>query len=81
MNLIEFLIVLFMLIVIINILNNRIFHIQSDIALVLFSTIISVIILIIDLLLGQKGITESITHSLGNFDFHDYLLDYMLGKR
>lgn len=78
MNLIEFLIVLFMLIVIINILNNRIFHIQSDIALVLFSTITSVIILIIDLLLGQKGIMESITHSLGNFDFHDYLLDYML---
>lgn len=78
MSLSEFLVLLCFLIVLINIFNNRFVHMQSDIALVFFSTVISVIILLIDTVSKNTGIMEHITYSLGNFNFHDYLLDYML---
>ena len=78
MNLTEFLLTIFILIVIIGVVNEKFFHIQSDIALVLFSTLLSAVLIILDHIFSNIAIMDSITRSLGNFDFHDYLLDYML---
>ncbi len=61
----------------IGILNERFFHIQSDIALIMFSLIISVILLILSKVLNIDAIAEFVT-GLGDFGFEEYLMDGVL---
>lgn len=77
MGLMEFLILVLMTIVVISIANERIFHVQSDIALVLFSLIISASLLLVAKLPGMEDFGEMI-HKVGDFGFESYLLDCVL---
>ena len=47
MNMLMFLIIILAYIVVIGILNEKIFHLQSDIALIAFSLLFSVILLFV----------------------------------
>ena len=71
------LIIILAYIVIIGTLNDRIFHIQSDIALVLFSSVLSVILLIVHYFFPMEPL-QNFIGSLGNFNFREYLMDGML---
>lgn len=64
-------------IVIIGTVNDKLFHIQSDIALVFFSSLISVILLIIHYFFPMEPLQKYIG-TLGTFDFRKYLMDGML---
>lgn len=77
MSIMEFLIILLLMIVLIGLLNERVFHLQSDIALVLFSLVISVILLGASMLAGP-GALQDFIKSLGQVHFEEYLLDYVL---
>ena len=59
-----------MMIVMIGILNEKYFHIQSDIALILFSLILSLILLAVGKLLGLDSVNEFVTE-LGDFGFEE----------
>lgn len=77
MNLMSMLILIALLIVLISVLNENVFHLQSDIALVLFSSLISVAVL----LLGQIPAFSAVrdfTKTVGDFGFEEYLLDSVL---
>ena len=77
MNILLFLIILLAFIVGIGILNERVFHLQSDIALIFFSLIISLILLFSSKLLNLEGL-DSFVDSLGDFGFEEYLMDGVL---
>jgi len=77
MSVLLFLIVILIFIVTIGIINEKIFHIQSDIALIMFSLILSVILLAIGKLLGIEAFSDLIS-GLGNFGFEEYLMDGVL---
>ena len=77
MSILYFLIIILVLIVMIGILNERFFHIQSDIALILFSFIISLALLIISRLLNIESVDDFVG-KLGNFGFEEYLMDGVL---
>lgn len=77
MNVLLFLIIILAYIVIIGILNEKIFHLQSDIALIFFSLIFSVILLVIRLTLPIDELKLFIDN-LGDFGFEDYLMDGVL---
>ena len=77
MSVLYFLIIILMMIVMIGILNEKYFHIQSDIALILFSLILSLILLAAGRLLGIDSVREFVTE-LGDFGFEEYLMDGVL---
>ena len=77
MNILLFLIIILAYIVVIGILNEKIFHLQSDIALIFFSMIFSMILLILRLLLPFDEL-DFFIDNLGDFGFEDYLMDGVL---
>ncbi|MCR5419533.1 MAG: sodium:proton antiporter [Lachnospiraceae bacterium] len=74
MNVLLFLIIILTYIVAIGILNEKIFHLQSDISLMLFSLIISIILFVIRYFFSLQGLNTFIDN-LGNFGFEEYLMD------
>ncbi|MBR4543773.1 MAG: hypothetical protein IKO53_06135 [Lachnospiraceae bacterium] len=62
------LIIILAYIVIIGTVNDKLFHIQSDIAMVLFSSLLSLILLVIQALFPMEFL-RSIISSLGDFGF------------
>ena len=64
-------------IVIIGTVNDKLFHIQSDIALVFFSSLLSVTLLIIHYFFPMQPLQNFIA-TMGNFNFREYLMDGML---
>ncbi len=77
MNVLLFIIIILAYIVCIGILNERVFHLQSDIALIFFSLLLSLVLLITKSLLPDSGFSIMIG-SLGDFGFREYLMDGML---
>lgn len=77
MSILLFLIIILIFIVFIGIMNEKNFHIQSDIALILFSFIISMILLISSKLLQIESLDSFVT-GLGDFGFEEYLMDGVL---
>ena len=77
MNILFFLIILLAFIVLIGILNEKIFHMQSDIALIFFSLILAIILLTLGNILKIDALTKFISN-LGNFGFEEYLMDGVL---
>lgn len=74
MSILLFLIIILAIIVFIGILNERIFKLQSDIALILFTVVISLCLLIAKALVPEGRVTEFIS-GLGDFGFEEYLMD------
>jgi len=77
MNVLVFLIIILAYIVIIGTLNERIFHMQSDIALIFFSLLLSCVLLVVKLLFPAVSINP-LFESLSDFKFREYLMDGML---
>ncbi len=77
MNMMEFLILILLMIVMIGVANERLFHLQGDIALILFSLIICGGIYGISCLPGLSDFSDSL-HKIGNFGFEQYLIDTVL---
>ncbi len=77
MSILLFLIIILVFIVLIGIMNEKYFHIQSDIALILFSFIISMILLLSSKLLQIESL-DSFVAGLGDFGFEEYLMDGVL---
>ena len=74
---INFFVIILAFIVIIGIVNERIFHIQSDIALIMFSLIISLILVIVSRIFDIKALSD-FTTQIGEFGFEEYLLKGVL---
>lgn len=72
-----FLIIIMAYIVCIGTLNEKFFHIQSDIALILFSLLMSILLLIVRAIFPELPFIAGIDR-LGNFEFREYLMDGML---
>ncbi|MBO4809379.1 MAG: sodium:proton antiporter [Lachnospiraceae bacterium] len=72
-----FLIIILATIVLIGILNERVFKLQSDIALILFTLVLSLILLTLRVLIPGGNIA-SFTKELGDFGFEEYLMDGVL---
>ncbi|MCR5501548.1 MAG: sodium:proton antiporter [Lachnospiraceae bacterium] len=77
MNILQFLILILVLLVLIGILNEKIFHVQSDIALILFSLIISLFLLVFGRLF-RVGPVENFIGRIGDFGFEKYLMEGVL---
>lgn len=77
MSILLFLVILLAFIVCIGIINERIFHMQSDIALIFFSLIISLILLLARNFAPFEGL-KSFIENLGEFGFEEYLMDGVL---
>lgn len=77
MSILLFLIIILIFIVLIGIVNEKYFHIQSDIALILFSFIISMVLLITSKLLQIESLDKFVA-GLGDFGFEEYLMDGVL---
>lgn len=77
MSLMNMLILIALIIVVISVVNENIFHLQSDIALVLFSSVLSVLVLILGRIPSFSVIGE-ISGRIGSFGFEEYLLDSVL---
>ena len=77
MNILLFLIIILAFIVVIGILNEKFFHLQSDIALIMFSLIISMVLALVNKVFPVQAITD-FTKNIGEFGFEDYLLDGVL---
>ncbi len=77
MHLLVSMIFVFLFIVLIGIINERFIHLQSDIALVLFSVIISLVLVVILQIPGLESFSQSI-YELSDFGFETYLLDGVL---
>lgn len=77
MSILVFLIIILAFIVSIGILNEKFFHIQSDIALLLFSLLISLVLLLLRDVIKIESISNFITN-LGEFGFEEYLMDGVL---
>lgn len=75
MSIMGFVIVILVFIVGIGLVNEKWIHLQSDIALVFFSLIISVVLLLAGILV--PGITRPL-HQIASFEFEAYLLDTVL---
>lgn len=77
MSIMGFLIVILLFIVGIGLVNERWIHLQSDIALVLFSLIISLLLLIAGMLAPGESLSGPL-HQIASFEFESYLLDTVL---
>ncbi len=72
-----FLIVVLAYIVIIGTVNDKLFHIQSDIALIFFSSLLSLILLLLRAVFPMEPL-QNLIGKLGDFNFREYLMDGML---
>lgn len=77
MSLMELLIALLLFVVVIGLFNEKVLHLQSDIALILLSFIVSVVMALVGQLHISK-VYDHIVHSLGTVEFEAYLLDCVL---
>ncbi|MBR4718630.1 MAG: sodium:proton antiporter [Lachnospiraceae bacterium] len=77
MNILLFLIIILAYIVFIGILNEKVFHLQSDIALILFSLILSLVLLVARHIF-PGGILDLFIDRMGRFGFEEYLMDGVL---
>ena len=77
MGIMECFLIILVLIVVIRAINERFIHMQGDIALVLFSSVISVGLLVAKNLAGECAFTDFV-NEIGNFGFSEYLLDGVL---
>lgn len=77
MNILLFLIIILAFIVCIGIVNEKIFHMQSDIALIFFSLIISLGLLLLRNLAPFESL-KAFIDNLGEFGFEEYLMDGVL---
>lgn len=77
MNILLFLIIILIFVVSIGILNEKFFHIQSDIALIMFSLVIALALLLTSKLLNIPKLDEFVAN-LGDFGFEEYLMDGVL---
>lgn len=77
MSILVFLIILLGLIVFIGILNERVFKLQSDIALIFFTVIIALLLVVLRTVLPSGALTSFID-GLGEFGFEEYLMDGVL---
>ena len=77
MSILTFLIILLGLIVFVGILNERVFKLQSDIALIFFTVIIALILVVIREVVPSGSLTGFID-GLGEFGFEEYLMDGVL---
>jgi len=77
MNILLFLVIILAFIVCIGIINERIFHLQSDIALIMFSLIISVILLGLRTVVPMES-WKTFIDNLGDFGFEEYLMEGVL---
>ena len=77
MSILVFLIILLGLIVFIGILNERVFKLQSDIALIFFTVIIALLLVVLRTVLPSGALTGFID-GLGEFGFEEYLMDGVL---
>lgn len=74
MSILVFLIIILAFIVFTGMLNEKLFHLQSDIATVLFSLIISLVLLAVGRMFSI-GFIENFIDKLGEFGFEEYLLE------
>jgi CPA1 family monovalent cation:H+ antiporter len=72
-----FLIIILAYIVIIGTVNDKVFHMQSDIALIFFSSLLSLVLLLLRYIFPMEPL-HNLIGSLGNFNFREYLMDGML---
>ncbi len=77
MSVLLFLIVILIFIVLIGILNEKFFHIQADIALIMFSLVISLILLICHKCFDISTVSRFV-EGVGEFGFEEYLMDGVL---
>jgi CPA1 family monovalent cation:H+ antiporter len=77
MNILLFLIILLAYIVFIGIMNEKIFHLQSDIALIFFSLVFSLILVAVRRLMPVDALIL-FTDRIGKFGFEEYLMDGVL---
>lgn len=77
MSIMGFLIVILLFIVGIGLVNERWLHLQSDIALVFFTFIISLVLLIVGMLAPEESLSGPL-HQIASFEFESYLLDTVL---
>lgn len=77
MELLVFLAVILSFIVIIGIFNDRIIHMQSDIALITFSLIVGIVMLLLNRYSNNLLVT-TVIDELGDFGFESYLFDGVL---
>ena len=68
MNIMDYLIIMLAMIVIINIINEKWIHLQSDIALILFSLIFSTVCIGINALLPGRPLSDALQQFSG-FEF------------
>ena len=77
MSILLFLIIILAYIVFIGIANEKLLHIQSDIALILFSLLLSLLLALLRYLIPGSGLSSFIDN-LGDFGFEEYLMDGVL---
>ena len=77
MSLLVFLIIILIYTVFIGIINERFFHMQSDIALIFFSLLLSAVLLLARLLFPETALV-SFVDKLADFGFREVLMDGML---
>ncbi|MBR4168577.1 MAG: cation:proton antiporter, partial [Lachnospiraceae bacterium] len=77
MNVLLFLIIILAFILLIGILNERLFHLQSDIALILFSLILSMLLALASKVFHITAL-DRFTQNIGEFGFEEYLMDGVL---
>lgn len=77
MSIMGFVIVILIFIVGIGLVNEKWIHLQSDISLVLFSLIVSLALLLIDMAVPGESLSEPL-HQIASFEFEAYLLDTVL---
>lgn len=77
MGIMECFIIIMVLIVAIRAVNERFIHMQGDIALVLFSSAISAVLLIAAHFSGEGAFADFVGN-MGSFSFSEYLLDGVL---
>lgn len=77
MGIMECFLVIFIFIVAIRVVNERFIHMQGDIALVLFSSAISAIVLAAAHFADNTAFSEAVGY-IGSFGFSEYLLDGVL---
>ena len=77
MSIMVFIIIVLTLIVGIGLLNEKVFRLQGDIALLMFSVVISGVLAVICRFAGDNEFT-AVVHGIGNFGFEKYLMDCVL---
>ncbi|MCR4750503.1 MAG: sodium:proton antiporter [Lachnospiraceae bacterium] len=77
MNILSFLIIILAFVVFIGIINEKIFHLQSDISLIFFSLIISLILVAVRYIFPMESLIN-FTDNLGDLGFEEYLMEGVL---